>query len=178
MISKNLKITLIFFLTLTVLTSCGKDIFKKVDTRKTPTNALERAKKNVEEGRGVSAKGLFGGGKTGYEFSTSNPMWRSSLEILDFIPLSTVDYSGGLIISDWYNDSSDTKNSFKITVRFLSNEIQSNSLKITVHKKACDINNNVCSVKKVKSKIEEELATSILRNAAEIQKNDKNSKKK
>ncbi len=31
-------------------------------------------------------------------------LWRASLEILDFIPLTTVDYSGGIIITDWYND--------------------------------------------------------------------------
>ena len=31
-------------------------------------------------------------------------MWRASLEILDFLPFSTVDYSGGMIITDWYSD--------------------------------------------------------------------------
>ena len=46
------------------------------------------------------------GSKTTYEFSTSNPMWRASLEVLDFIPLSTVDYSGGMIITDWYSEDS------------------------------------------------------------------------
>ena len=46
---------------------------------------------------------ILGGSKTTYEFSTSNPMWRASLEVLDFIPLSTVDYSGGMIITDWYS---------------------------------------------------------------------------
>ena len=53
------------------------------------------------------------------------------LETLDFIPLSTVDYSGGMIITDWYTDSSSSANkgSIKITVRFLSNEIRSDSLK-------------------------------------------------
>ena len=32
-------------------------------------------------------------------------MWRASLEILDFLPLTTVDYSGGMIITDWYTDN-------------------------------------------------------------------------
>ena len=175
---KKLTIIAIMLLTFSVASYADNPSF--IDFKKVLNSSKPgaEAQKNLKEGRGIRLGEMAKSRGTSYEFSTSNPMWRSSLEILDFIPLSTVDYSGGLIISDWYNDSSDTKNSFKITVRFLSNEIQSNSLKITVHKKACDINNNVCSVKKVKSKIEEELATSILRNAAEIQKNDKNSKKK
>ena len=59
-------------------------------------------------------------GSTNYEFSTSNPMWRASLEVLDFLPLATVDYSGGVIISDWYTDN-DPNEALKITVRFLDN---------------------------------------------------------
>ena len=64
----------------------------------------ERARKNIREGKGLSL-GNLGKKKTTYEFSTSNPMWRASLETLDFIPLSTVDYSGGMIITDWYTDN-------------------------------------------------------------------------
>ena len=82
-------------------------------------------------------------------------MWRSSLEILDFLPLVTVDYSGGIIITDWYNDAVDD-DAIKITIRFLSNEIQSNSIKIIVHKKDCNVN-QTCLVKKIDSKIEDEL---------------------
>ena len=141
-----------------------------------PLQAEDKRKQNIKEGRGVSLGKMMGrGGNTNYEFSTSNPMWRSSLEILDFIPLSTVDYSGGLIISDWYNDASDRKNSLKITVRFLSNEIQTNSLKVTVHKKTCDTQ-NICSVSKIKSKIEDELITSILKKAALLEKEKKTKK--
>ena len=64
-------------------------------------------------------------------------MWRASLETLDFLPLTTVDYSGGMIITDWYSDGN-KKESIKITLRFLSNEIRSDSLKIIVHKKICN----------------------------------------
>jgi len=159
------------------LNSCGaKKLFKKVDAQKTPINAIERAKKNVAEGRGVSLKGLTKNRRgTNYEFSTSNPMWRATLETLDFLPLSNVDYSGGMIITDWYNDSKTKNDSIKITVRFLSNEIQSNSLKIIIHKKECTANNN-CTVKKIESKIEEELTRTILSKAASIKKEIKNKK--
>ena len=94
------KILSFFLLALFIFSiGCGKiPKFKKTDARSTPTNALERARKNIDEGRGASLGGLLKKGRgTNYEFSTSNPMWRASLEILDFLPLSVVDYSGGMI---------------------------------------------------------------------------------
>jgi len=150
--------------------SCGSDK-KPTSAVTTPTNALERARQNVDEGRGFSLKGLTGSRKTNYEFSTSNPMWRATLDTLDFIPFSTVDYSGGLIITDWYSDGSTQNESIKITVRFLSNEIKSNSLKIIVHQKNCKIQNN-CSTKIIKSKIGEELLRTILSTASLFEKNN------
>ena len=106
-----------YFLIFSVTVSCGG--FQKVDTRKVPISGPERAKKNIAEGRGVSlGKALGKTGNTNYEFSTSNPMWRATLDILDFLPLSTVDYSGGVIISDWYTDNANKDQALKITVRF------------------------------------------------------------
>ena len=167
----------IFLLSLfLILNSCG--IYKKVDQRQMPTGAVAKAKKNVEEGRGISLKGLAGGNKkTTFQFSTSNPLWRASLEVLDFIPLSTVDYAGGMIISDWYFGESSQNDSIKVTVRFLNNEISSNSLDVIVHQKICKTQIN-CKINKIDSKIKEELKISILKKAALIQKQDKEKKKK
>ena len=168
---KILKITIIFLI-LSLLTGCG--IYRPVDSRKIPVQGKDRALKNIQEGRGLSLKNLRDR-KTTYEFSSSNPMWRATLEILDFLPLSTVDYSGGVIISDWYGDQSSQNDSIKISVIFLSNEVQSNSLNIIVHKRSCSTPTK-CSVKKIKSKIEEELKISILRKAALLEKADKKKK--
>ena len=96
-------------------------------------------------------------------------MWRASLEVLDFLPLSTVDYSGGLIITDWYSDNN-TDESVKITIQFLDNEIRSDSLKILVHQKICKKDNG-CSTKQINSNLVNELRTAILRNAAVLEKN-------
>ena len=158
-----IKIIVIFFVFSTVV-SCGG--FKKVDTRKVPISGIERAKKNVKEGRGVGLGSMIGKGQgsTNYEFSTSNPMWRATLDILDFLPLSTVDYSGGVIISDWYTDNSNKDQALKITVRFLSNTVQTNSIKVTVHRKKCSVN-QTCNVELFKSRIQEELIASILKEA-------------
>ena len=75
--------------------------------------AKAKARKNVEEGRGVNIGGILNRSTT-YEFSTSNPLWRASLEILDFMPLSTVDYSGGMIVTDWYSENNNDKEAIKI----------------------------------------------------------------
>ena len=156
----------LFLILFLFLAECVK--FKKVDTRKTSTNAQERAKKNIKEGRGISIGKVLGKGSTNFEFTSSNPLWRSSLEILDFLPLSVVDYSGGVLITDWYNGDVDSKSSLKITLRFLSNEIRSDSLKIIVHEKTCTTN-SACSTKILKSKISEELAASIIKKAAALE---------
>ena len=156
-----------------LLFSCGQ---KFGDARKNPTNALERARKNVEEGKGTSLGGLIGNRGTNYEFSSSNPLWRASLEILDFLPLNTVDYSGGMIISDWYSDSSNNE-SLKITIRFLSNEVRSESVKIIVHKKNCSSNQNCKIVLMNNSTLVNELRSSIMRKFAILEKRYQKEKK-
>ena len=159
-------------------TSCGKDFFKYSPSKDNPVKGLERAKKNVEEGRGVNLRGLGGSRSTTYEFSTSNPLWRASLDTLDFIPMATVDYSGGTIVSDWYSDSSQNNEAIKITVRFLSNEIRSDSLRIVIHKKKCG-SNQVCNVNLVSNSVlKEELQSTILRKAILIDKEQRNNKRK
>jgi len=170
-ISTLLTITILGFF----LTSCSKDLFKKVDMRERPVNAQERARQNVEQGKGVSINKILNRrGNTNFQFSSSNPLWRASLEILDFLPLSTVDYSGGLIISDWYSDGN-ANESIKITIRFLDNKVRSENLKISVHQKVCKINN--CNVNLLsQSKISNELKTTIIRKAALLEKNSKKKK--
>ena len=163
-----------------LLCSCG--IYAPSDARKVSPNSKERVKKNLEEGKGFSAKKLMGGnsGGTTYQFASSNPMWRATLEILDFLPLSNVDYSGGIITTDWYNEGTASDESIKITVRFLTNEIRSDGLRIIVHKKRCDIQQK-CNVKKISSTLEQELQVAIIKKAIlfekEYSKNKKNFKR-
>lgn len=172
------KLSIIALISLFLYSCSGAFKPKKVDTRETPINANDRARKNVNEGRGTSLKSIMGGGlgSTNYEFSTSNPMWRASLEILDFLPLTTVDYSGGMIITDWYSEN-DSDESIKITVRFLANEVRSENLKIIVHKKTCIQNNSCKTLLLDNSKIGNELLSTIVRKAAKLELESKNKKK-
>ena len=175
-ITSAARLFLIFSLII-ILSGCNAIKPKKVEMRELPDGAEARARKNIEEGRGVSIGSVLGrGGGTNYEFSTSNPLWRASLETLDFLPLTTVDYSGGTIITDWYSTENDTKSSLKITVRFLSNEITANSLKIIVHQKNCSTVNS-CNVQLLEnSRIKNELNSVIIKKAALLEK-EKNKKK-
>ena len=104
-----------------------------------------------------------------FDFASSNEMWRASLDILDFMPLTSADYGGGLIITDWYNDQSSTNESVKISIRFLSNEIRADALKITVFSKECNKSIN-CKVSQSNPKIESELTVAILKRAAKYKK--------
>ena len=167
----------ILFVMVVLISSCAAFKPEKVDARKVPTKAEDRARKNIEEGKGATLGSLLGrGGGTTYEFSTSNPLWRASLEILDFLPLTTVDYSGGMIITDWYTENNASE-AIKITVRFLANEIRSDSVKIIVHKKKCVSAIN-CKINLLNnSTIGSELRTTIIRKAAEIEIASKDKKK-
>ena len=165
-IQKKILLVFLTIIAFTFTSSCG--IWDPADARKVSPNSEDRVRKNLEEGRGITLMGgIQGGDKTSYQFASSNPMWRASLEILDFLPLSNVDYSGGIITTDWYNEGTSADESIKITIRFLTNEIRSDGLKIIVHKKKC-------------SALEHELQVAILKKATIFEKEyiQKNRKKR
>ena len=177
-IPKNISFFLLGILISIFLSSCG--IWDPADARKVPANVNERVQKNLEEGKGISINKMMKGRDKGttYQFASSNAMWRATLDILDFLPLANVDYSGGIITTDWYNEGTSSDESIKITVRFLTNEIRSDGLKIVVHKKRCNVKQK-CTVKKISSALEYELQVAILKKAAlfEEEYNKKNKKK-
>ena len=120
---KNLVISVPFIILLLLLTSCKGGKLPGGDARKFPADPELRVKKNLEEGRGFRLKDQFGNKQRGgvFDFASSNELWRASLDIIDFMPLSSVNYSGGIIITDWYSESSNSNESIKISIRFLTN---------------------------------------------------------
>ena len=167
------KIT-IFFIIFQILTSCG--IYRPVDAKKYPPQPELRVKNNIKEGRGIK---LFSSNDKGgkFEFANANPLWRASLDTIDFMPLLSVDYGGGIIITDWYGEENEN-DSIKITIQFLSNEIRSDSLNIKVFKKKCTNSSN-CKVMQSQSDINQELRVAILKKAAQykLEDTEKNKKK-
>ena len=166
----SLKLNLIIIILATLmLNSCG--IYKPVDARKVSANPKDRVEKNIQEGKGYRLLDKRNQGGGTFSFATSNPLWRASIELLDFTPLSNVDYSGGIIITDWFSDEKASENEqIKITVKFLSNEIRADGLDVIIHKKICN-SENICNTIKIESAIENEIKLAILKKAAELEEN-------
>ena len=162
-----MKKLLLFITILLIFNSCG--IYRPTDARKIPTNATDRVKKNMEEGRGFRISNLGNQGGD-FLFSSANPLWRASMDKLSFAPLSVVDYGGGIIITDWFSDG-DTNEQIKIAVRFLSNELRSDAVKIIIHKKKCETFNN-CKISTIENSTNNEIKLAILKSAAKLQKQD------
>ena len=164
------KLLPLILLTLFFVNSCG--IYKRSDIKDNPVNVDERVKRNIQEGRGFRlGKGSTRGGD--FDFASSNPLWRGAVDVLDFVPLTNASYSGGIIITEWFSSENNTDNTnreLKITVRFMSNEIRADAIKILVFEKSCIQNN--CKTKKIKSKLEGELKLAILKKAALFEKDD------
>ena len=166
---KIFPIFALYLLVFQVLVSCG--IYRPVDAKKYPPQPELRVKNNIEEGRGFRLMTGFGNEKGGkFEFANANPLWRASLDIIDFMPLLSVDYGGGIIITDWYGEENEN-DTIKITIQFLSNEIRSDALNIKVFKKNCTNLSN-CKVIQSQSDISQELRVAILKRAAQYKSND------
>tara|TARA_B100000787_G_scaffold14808_1_gene10580 strand:- start:101 stop:655 length:555 start_codon:yes stop_codon:yes gene_type:complete len=172
---KKSKVAFFIFLISTLLNSCAS--LPGSDARKYPPDPKERVKQNIEQGRGFRLMDKIGKGGNGtFNFASSNELWRASLDTIDFMPLASVNYGGGIIITDWYStDGSDE--SIKVSIRFLTNEIRSDALEIKVFKRKCTTQNN-CIVSEQSGNLTTELTRKILKTAKiyEKQKKDKNFK--
>ncbi|WP_262590026.1 DUF3576 domain-containing protein [Candidatus Pelagibacter communis] len=170
---KLIKIILTTVLTSLLLLNC-----KGGDARKNPPDPRERVKKNLEEGKGfrldTAMQNMSGGGGS-FEFASSNELWRASLDIIDFMPLTSANYSGGIIITDWYSEN--PNEAIKVTIRFLSNEVRSDALDIKIFYKKCENLVN-CTISDYKGNLKSELTKEILKKAAIYKKQykDKNFK--
>ena len=163
---------ILIFLSIIVLftqTACEALKPKKVSAKDFPPDPRQRVKKNIEEGKGFR---VFGGNNSGttYEFASSNPLWRATLETLDFMPLASANYSGGIVITDWYSENNSPNESVKISVRFLTNEIRSDALDINVYIKKCSENLTSCSISKNNNDLVADLNLSILKKATRYEK--------
>ena len=173
---KSLNITLLFLVSSTLLISCGGKL-SGADARKYSKDPAKRVAKNMEEGRGFRFKDIAKSGGGVFEFASSNELWRASLDTIDFMPLASVNYSGGIIITDWYSTDQNSNESIKISIRFLSNEIRADALDIKVFNKKCVAQSN-CVVSEKNGDLIPELKRKILQTAAIYvkQKKDKNFK--
>ena len=164
---KYLKI-IVFCTFISLFLSACNGKFPGGDARKFPDDPKKRVEQNLKEGRGFKLNNMLEGEKRGgvFDFASSNPLWRASLDVIDFMPLSSVNYSGGIIITDWYSDTQNQNESIKISIRFLTNEIRSDALDIKVFNKKCENNFMNCKIQETDKVLVNELKKQILKKAA------------
>ena len=106
-------------------------------------------------------------GQGNVNFANSNVLWKATLKTLDFLPLINADYSGGIIIYDWYSEASNSNEQIKVTVKFLSDELRSDSVEISSHKKICD-QSQKCFTKKTDDKFSTSIKENIITEARKL----------
>ena len=175
---KKSIITLLSILILLSQSACNALKPKKVSAKDFPPDPRKRVEKNINEGKGFRLMGGNSQKGTNYEFASANPLWRATLDTLDFMPLSSANYSGGIVITDWYSENNSPNESVKISVRFLTNEIRSDALDINVYLKKCTDNSSNCSISKNNNDLVADLNLSILKRATKYKKEiiDRNKK--
>jgi hypothetical protein len=178
-IKKILKIFIILIISTFTLNACNGKL-PGADARKYPKDPAKRVQQNLEEGRGFrlndAVKGFTENKGGVFDFASANELWRASLDTIDFMPLSSVNYSGGIIITDWYAYDANQNESIKISIRFLTNEIRSDALDIKVFNRKCSENFQQCVTREVNGVIAPELKKKILKTAT-IYKSQKENKK-
>ena len=171
-----ISLKILKILTLILLITFGLNSCSGGDARKISEDPRVRVQKNLAEGKGIqfNSKNL---GSGNFEFASSNELWRASLDTVDFMPLASVNYGGGIIVTDWYSTDQNSNESIKISIRFLTNEIRSDSLDIKVFNKKCKTQIN-CVVSEKGGNLISELKTKILKTAAIYKIESKQKKKK
>jgi hypothetical protein len=160
----NLRSNLTLFLIILFLSACNGKI-PGADARKVSFDPNERVRKNIEEGRGFRINDAFSKkGSTNYEFATANELWRASLDTIDFMPIATANYSGGILITDWYSDNENSNELIKISIRFLTNEVRSDAIDIKIFYKKCENLIN-CKITQKSGELKNELKKEILKKA-------------
>ena len=176
-IKKVTNIVVFFTLCLVFLNACNGKL-PGGDARKNPADPKKRIEQNLEEGRGFTLmESLNNNNCCVFEFASSNDLWRASLDVVDFMPLTSVNYSGGIIITDWYSNEKSQNESIKITIRFLTNEIRSDALNIKIFTRKCKENLISCKYIESNKTLVTELKKEILKKATRYQLEDKNKKK-
>ena len=174
---KTIKI--VFFLTLSsfFLSACNGKL-PGGDARKNPADPAKRVEKNLAEGRGFKLNEAFKKKGGIFDFANANELWRASLDTIDFMPLASVNYSGGIIITDWYSENNSPNESIKISIRFLTNEIRSDALAIKIFNRKCENSFTNCKFSEISGNLPSEIKKEILKKATLYKKDQEEKDKK
>ena len=148
------------------------------DARKNPADPAKRVEKNLAEGRGFKLNEAFKKKGGVFDFANANELWRASLDTIDFMPLASVNYSGGIIITDWYSENNSPNESIKISIRFLTNEIRSDALAVKIFNRKCENSFTNCKFSEISGNLPSEIKKEILKKATLYKKDQEEKDKK
>ena len=166
------KILILILILPFLLLSCkgpdGKFKLPGGDARKTPADPAKRVEQNIKEGKGFRLNDAMKSSKGSgvFEFASSNGLWKASLDVIDFMPLSSVNYSGGIIVTDWYSENNSPNESIKISIRFLTNELRSDALDVKIFNRKCTNSLVNCRFSESNGDLSNEIKREILKKAA------------
>ncbi len=160
------KISNLFVISLTFIFiyGCSSTNSEKNDKVLIEPNVNVKTREFADKGGGILGDFNKKSSSNTFEFASSNILWRATLQSLDFLPLINADYSGGVIIYDWYSQVNNPKEQIKISIRFVNNELRSDSIIVTAHKKVCD-NLDKCSNSAIDQKFSNSIKESIITSA-------------
>jgi len=87
----------------------------------------ERAENDRRNASLTSSEGSNGGG-----IGVNSYLWRASLDTIAFMPLTTTDPFGGVIITDWYQTPESPEERFKLTVFILDRRLRADGVRVSV----------------------------------------------
>ena len=101
----HIKTTSYLIIILFSLSACNGKL-PGADARKYPADPKKRVEQNLKEGKGFRLNKMLQDQNKGgvFDFASSNELWRASLDVISFMPLVSANYSGGIIITDWYSN--------------------------------------------------------------------------
>lgn len=87
---------------------------------------------------------LFGGNEPlveqgeGGGIGVNSYLWRASLDTISFMPLSSADPFGGVIITDWYTPPEAQSERFKVNVYILGRDLRADGIRAAVFRQQYD----------------------------------------
>jgi Domain of unknown function (DUF3576) len=116
---------------------------------------------------GLLSSGLTSGGQRSETITVNSYLWRASLDTISFLPLSTADPFGGVIITDWYSPPETPSERFKVNVYILDRELRADGLRVAVFRQVREGNGNWVEAK-VDDRTGRDLENAILKRARQM----------
>ena len=132
--AKRARRTALVLVTVATLGACADDIVFE-DDYPTKGNTADAESGSLFETFTLNLGGLTGGTKDAESTLAVNAdLWRAALDTLSFMPLASADPNGGVIITDWYNDPSQTGERFKVNVVISGRTLRADALRVSLFK--------------------------------------------